>query len=237
MSGTPKNIAIIMDGNRRWSKLRQKPIINGYKQGVLSLKKIIKECVAYNISQLTVFAFSSENWRRSNYEVNLLMGLLEWYIKSEIAEIHQNNILFKVIGRKDRFSPKLVNLINSGINLTKYNTGLNLNIALDYGGRDDIIFAAKKIALDVRDKKLNVNYINEELFHKYLLSSEVDDIDLLIRTSGEKRISNFMLWQLNYSEIYYSNLFWPDFGVVEFHKSLNSYKKRERRFGVSVNEI
>ena len=233
MNYMPKNIGLIMDGNRRWSKNRSLPIIKGYKKGLKSLRKLIQVCPKYEIKQLTVFAFSTENWNRSVKEVSILLELMEWYLKSEIVELHKNNILFRSIGDKSKFSQNLIDLINQSEKITKNNTGLKLNVALNYGGREDIVYSSKKIAKLVKEKQINLEDIDTNLLHKNLFSSKVDDIDLLIRTSGEMRISNFMLWQIAYSEIYYTDVYWPEFNETELINALNSYKKRDRRYGSS----
>jgi len=233
MKNNLKNIGIIMDGNRRWSKAKGLPIIKGYKQGIAALKKVIETSSKYKINQLTVFAFSSENWDRSSSEVDLLLQLLEWYLKSEIAELHKKNIIFRSIGNKHRFPSNLSKLLTSAEDLTKKNTGLELNVALNYGGREDILSSVKSISKKVKKNMINLDDINFDLFRENLISSKVEDFDLLIRTSGEKRLSNFMFWQITYSEIYYSDILWPDFNEDEFLKAMDSYKKRERRFGAS----
>lgn len=233
MKNNLKNIGIIMDGNRRWSKSKGLPIIKGYKQGIAALKRVIEASTKYKIKQLTVFAFSSENWDRSNSEVEVLLQLLEWYLKSEIAELHRKNIIFRSIGNKYRFPSNLSKLLTSAEDLTMSNTGLELNVALNYGGREDILSSVKSISKKVEKNIINLDDINFDLFRENLISSKVEDFDLLIRTSGEKRLSNFMFWQITYSEIYYSDVLWPDFNEDEFLKAIDSYKKRERRFGAS----
>ncbi len=235
MNEMPMNIGVIMDGNRRWAKNRSLPIIKGYKNGLKSLKNLIKLCPKYNISQLTVFAFSTENWKRCVSEVKILLELMEWYLKSEIADIHKNNISFNAVGDKSKFPNNLIDLINYCEKITQNNTGLELNVALNYGGREDIVHASVEIAKLIQEKKITLDDIDYNFFQNHLYSSKVKDIDLLIRTSGEMRLSNFILCQIAYSEIYYSNKYWPEFDENEFIKALNSFKKRERRFGSSSN--
>lgn len=224
-----------MDGNRRWSKLKGLPIIKGYKKGLNTLKKVIQSSLKYKMNQLTVFAFSSENWYRAKAEVDILLQLMEWYLKSEIANLHEKNILFRCIGKKEKFSNNLLKLLNSAENLTKNNSGLELNVALDYGGREDFLACVENISKKIENKEIYIQDINQNLIRDNLISSKVEDFDLLIRTSGEKRLSNFMFWQIAYSEIYYTDVLWPEFNEAEFLKAISTYNKRERRFGSSSN--
>ena len=211
MSNNPKNIAVIMDGNRRWSNSRGLPFIAGYKKGAKVLKNIINRCIELNIQELTVFAFSTENFNRKPDEVKTLFTLLEKFLKSEIAELNYNNIVLKIIGNKISLNKKLIELISYSEELTKKNDGMKLNVAINYGGKLDLIHAIKKISGLVKENKLSVENINEKIVSDNLLSSNVSNIDLLIRTSGEQRLSNFMFWQLAYAELYFTNTFWPDF--------------------------
>ena len=231
----PKNVAIIMDGNRRWASLRGISTVNGHKKGAENLKKIIRRCNELNIEELSVFAFSTENWNRLPSEVNSLISLIERYLKSEIEEMYKNNLIFKVIGNRKVFKSSLVNLIDYAEKLTSENMGMRLNVALNYGGRQDIVSACKKISEKIRNNLLDVKEINEDIVLKNLMSREINDIDLLIRTSGEKRISNFLPWQLSYSELYFSELMWPDFNEQELEIAFESFSKRQRRFGSSIN--
>ena len=202
MSSYPKNIGIIMDGNRRWASKVGVPYIEGHRKGAKVLKKIISFAGRNNISELTVFAFSTENWKRSDLEVKTLINLFEWFIKAEIVDINSNNVLFRSIGDKEKFPKSLRNLLLHAETITKKNEGLRLNIALNYGGKADIIYAAKNIAHAAVHNRININNLDERLFSNYLYSQNISDFDLIIRTSGEQRLSNFMLWQSSYSEVF-----------------------------------
>ena len=230
----PKHIAIIMDGNRRWAEKRSLPIHTGHSRGARNLKKIIYECINLNVNELTVFAFSTENWSRSEIEVKGLLKLFEMYVKSEIAEMNFNDIIFKAIGDRSLFSESINKLLYLGENLTKNNTGMKLNICLNYGGLLDIVSATKSIALQVKNKSLHMSEIDEKCFRDNLLSSQVNDVDLLIRTSGENRISNFLPVQLSYSEFYFTDILWPDFQKKDLLKAFDSFSKRDRRYGSGI---
>jgi len=229
----PKNIGIIMDGNRRWANKRFISNFSGHAKGAKALKSIVKRCVEINIEQLTVFAFSTENWNRMPSEINSLMKLFENYIKSEIAEVHKNNLVFRVIGNKEKISTSLLSLIDYSVELTKDNTGMNFNVCLDYGGKSDILEAVKSIANKIQNKEIIVEDIDTETFTGQLLSCEIKDLDLLIRTSGETRLSNFMLWQMAYTELYFSNKLWPDFSTDDLDSAIRFYSNRDRRYGAS----
>lgn len=220
-----------MDGNGRWAKARGLPRIFGHKKGAQRVKEIIKESKKVGIEVLTLFTFSTENWSRPKYEINFIFAFLENFIEKNKNLLIKEGVNLCTIGRKGRLSKKLLNTISEIQEKTKDNTFLTVNLALDYGGRWDIANAAKRIAKDVENQKLQVSDINEEMFSNYLLTSKIIDPDLLIRSSGEIRISNFLLWQLAYSELYFSKILWPDFDKVEFLKALNVYSKRKRRFG------
>ena len=230
----PINVGIIMDGNRRWAESRGLPPIIGHQKGARVVKKIIKQAVIRNVNQLTFFAFSTENWSRSDSEINALFSLFEWYIKSNISELKKNNVIFKVIGDKTQLSLSLKDLIEKSEDLTKDNSGLSLNVAINYGGKIDILHAVKSICSEVNSDKIEIKDVSENTIQKHLLSSYIEDIDLLIRTSGERRVSNFLLWQIAYSEIYFSNTMWPDYSEKDFDLALNDYKLRERRYGSSL---
>ncbi len=229
----PNCLAIIMDGNRRWARRNGLSIFEGHKQGVKSIKKIIKISIEKKIDNLVLFAFSSENWSRPAKEVSGLLKLFEWYLKSEIAELNNQNICLRFVGEKSAFSSKIVNIINYSEELTKKNTKLNLHIAINYGGKNDLLYSFKNIFKTFRSKNFDEKDINIETIRSNLLSKEVPDIDLLIRTSGEKRISNFMIWQLAYAELYFTDVLWPDFNEDELQKALDYYSLRDRRFGSS----
>lgn len=223
-SRIPSHIAIIMDGNGRWAERRGLPRTLGHKEGAVALRKIITYAGEIGIKYLTVYAFSTENWRRSKDEVDALMFLFKTYLKNEEKNIMKNNVRFLVSGRKDGVSLPLLKAIKNLEDKSKDNTGLTLNIAFNYGGRAEIIDAVNSIL------KLKKDHIDEENFSKYLYS-DMPDPELLIRTSGELRISNFLLWQIAYSEIYVTEALWPDFDEKELDKAIESYNGRDRRFG------
>ena len=220
----PKHIAIIMDGNGRWAKRRGLPRTLGHREGAKALRKIITHAAKLGIKHLTVYAFSTENWKRSKEEVEALMFLFKTYLKGEEKNIMENNIKFTVSGREENVSESLLTAIKKLEDLSKDNTGLNLNIAFNYGGRAEIIDGINRLLKEGKKE------IKEEEFSKYMYR-DIPDPELLIRTSGELRISNFLLWQIAYSEIYIIDTLWPDFDEKELEKAIESYNKRDRRFG------
>lgn len=225
----PEHVAIIMDGNGRWAKERNKPRVFGHKEGAATLRRTLEYCKKLGIKYLTVYAFSTENWKRSKDEVDALMLLFKTYINSERDNLIKNKIRFMVSGREDGVNESLMSAIRKLEEDTSKDFETTLNIAFNYGGRAEIVDAVNKI---IRDKKEN---ITEEDFKKYLYN-DIPDPDLLIRTSGEFRISNFLLWQIAYSEIYITDKYWPDFDEDEMMKALESYSKRERRFGGRLDD-
>lgn len=227
----PKHIAIIMDGNRRWAKSKGKPAGFGHKEGAKVLEKIVRYANKIGIEHITVYAFSTENWKRSQEEVSTLMGILRWYLKDCVKKSMKNNVRCRVIGRKEELSPDIVQSIENLEEKTKNNTGLNFTIAINYGGRDEITRAVKKIAADVKAGKINPDDITEQTITDNLDTRELPDPDLLIRTSGEQRLSNYLPWQLAYTEFYFTDTYWPDFSKEELIKAFEKYNKRERRFG------
>lgn len=229
----PKHVAIIMDGNGRWAKERGKIRLNGHRAGIKAVRDAIKVASIKGIERLTLFAFSSENWKRPNEEVSGLMELFAWAMSNEVKSLHENNVKLCVLGDKTRLSKHLQGLINDACNLTKNNTGLILNIAVNYGGRWDIVQAVRKIIEN--NAEIKPSEINEELITSHL--SDSHDVDLLIRTGGEERISNFLLWQLAYSEIYVTDTLWPDFNQAEFEKAIAWFGGRERRFGLTGDQV
>ena len=220
----PNHIAIIMDGNGRWAKKKGLPRTFGHKEGAVALRKIITHAAKIGVKYLTVYAFSTENWKRSQEEVSALMFLFKSYIKNEEKNIMENNIRFMVSGRRENVSKSLLEAIDNLQEKSKNNSGLTFNIAFNYGGRAEILDAVNRILKSGRTE------ITEEEFSKYLYNN-IPDPELLIRTSGELRISNFLLWQIAYSEIYVTDTLWPDFDEEELDKAIESYNKRERRFG------
>ena len=227
----PKHIAIIMDGNGRWAIKKGFPRTFGHNKGVNVLKEIIKVSKNIGCKTLTVYAFSTENWSRPAKEVDFLIDLFEKVINKEIEQIHKNLIRINFIGDLTPFPEGLKLIINNAESLTKYNQDFTLNICINYGGRQEIVKVAKKIALMYFAGEIKPDEINENLFQSELLLKGSNDPELLIRTSGEKRISNFLLWQLAYSEIYVTDVLWPDFDKIEFFKAIIDYQSRDRRFG------
>lgn len=227
----PGHIAIIMDGNGRWAKRRGLPRIAGHKAGVKAVKRIVRAAGDLEISVLTLFTFSQENWKRPKNEVSAIMKLLYETTKREINDLDKNNVKLMTTGRTEELSPRRRQILQEAIERTKDNTGLVLNLALNYGGRTEILDAVKKIAGDVKRGKLNPEQLTEESFSDYLYTNNLPDPDLLIRTSGEMRISNFLLWQTSYTELYVTDVLWPNFSVRDFYQAIRDYQNRERRFG------
>ena len=222
-----RHIAIIMDGNRRWAKEHNMPTAFGHKKGVESLKTTLRACNDFGIKYLTVYAFSTENWNRKLEEVNFLMDLLANTLKNELAEMHANGVVINFIGDLTRLKPKLQKILDKSVKVTKNNTGVHLQIAFNYGARDEIVHAVKKI---IRDGAKEED-INEDLITKNLYTSGIPDPDLLIRTGGEIRISNYLLWQIAYSELLIMPEFWPDFDKNSLSKALREFQNRQRRYG------
>ena len=227
----PEHIAIIMDGNGRWATKKGLPRSFGHNKGVSVLKEIIKASKNLGCKVLTVYAFSTENWTRPSKEVDYLINLFEKVLKKEIDELHQESIKIKFIGELSPFPNTLKSIINTSEELTKNNKNFILNVCVNYGGRQEIVKVAKEIALKTFSGEIKPSDVDEELINSELLTEGIKDPELLIRTSGEKRISNFLLWQVAYSEIYISEVFWPDFDEFEFLKAIIDYQSRNRRFG------
>ncbi len=232
-----KHVCIIMDGNGRWAKKRFMPRFAGHKAGLSSLRKIVSASVEQNIQALTIFAFSSENWRRPEKEVGLLMELFATALTREVKKLHDNNIQLRVMGDLSAFSDKLNILIAEAIALTKNNNGLILNVAANYGGRWDITQATQQIAQNVQQGILLPEEINESTIEAYLSLKDQPEPDLFIRTGGEKRISNFVLWQLAYCEFYFTDVLWPDFNKKIFLEAIESFSSRQRRFGRTGDQL
>lgn len=231
LGAMPKHIAFIMDGNGRWAKRKGMPRLVGHNAGTETLKKIVKESKRLGIPYITFYAFSTENWKRPSDEVNGLMNILVKFIQSEIQEIHSNHIKINILGDIDRLPAYAREQVDFATQLTKDNTEMHFNIALNYGGRDEIIQAVKRIVADVQNQKIEIEQIDENLFPAYLYTNGMPDPDLLIRTSGEVRLSNFLLWQLAYSELTFVDVFWPDFDEMAYQKAISDYQNRNRRFG------
>lgn len=227
----PKHIGIIMDGNGRWAKKRFLPRIAGHKEGMKRVIDIVEESCKIGIKTLTLYAFSTENWKRPKEEVNALMDILTVYINSQLKRILENNIIFRVVGDYSKLPSSIVNLLDNSIEKTKANTGMVLNIALNYGGRSEIISSVKSLCNDVLNEKFDISNLNEENFKNYLYTKENSDLDLIIRTGGEKRISNFMLYQLAYSEFYFTDCLWPEFYSEDLYDAIFDFQNRNRRFG------
>ena len=225
----PNHIAIILDGNGRWAKKRGMPRTYGHQEGVKRLLEVARECSEIGVKELTVFAFSTENWNRPKDEVEYLMTTPVDYFKENFERLHETNMKVRFVGRKDRFPIQTLDAINKIMIETEDNSGMIFNIAFDYGGRYDIVETAKVIAGRVVNKDISIEEITEEYFAEELLIN--NNVDLLIRTSGELRISNFMLWQTAYAEYYFTKCLWPDFNKKELLKSIESFQKRKRRFG------
>ena len=227
----PKHIAIIMDGNRRWARQRMLPVKMGHKEGAETLKKVVRYANKRGIEYITVYAFSTENWKREKEEVDSLMALLEYYLDQFSEEADTENIVIKVIGRRNELSDNLLKKIDETVERTKNNTGIIFTIALNYGGRDELVTAIKGIAEDTKNNKINLEDINENLISNYLYTKSMPDPDLMIRTSGELRTSNFLPWQLVYSEFLFLDKLWPDFNEEDLEEAIKVFSKRNRKFG------
>lgn len=226
-----QHIAIIMDGNRRWAKNHMLPSAVGHQKGVESLKSTMRSFNKFGIKYLTVYAFSTENWNRKKEEVDFLMNLLAKTLTDELDEMHKENVKIKFVGNIERLNPKLIEILKNAENKTKNNTGVNLQIAFNYGARDEIVNAVKKIAQKALDGEIKIGEIDEKLVSENLYTAKIPDPDLLIRTGGEKRISNYLLWQIAYSEVYVTEKFWPEFDENALTEAILEFEKRNRRYG------
>ena len=233
----PQHVAIIMDGNGRWAERNGKHRVFGHKHGVKSLRKAIAFAREKNIQVLTIFAFSSENWKRPEREVNMLMELFFTVLGSEVKKLNKHNIKLKIIGELTGFSQRLQQKVLEAEQLTENNTGLVVNVAANYGGRWDITQAAKKIALLVAKGELGADDVDESLFGKLMTLHQLPAVDLMIRTGGDQRISNFLLWQLAYAELYFTDILWPDFDNAAFQHALDIFSGKERRFGMTSEQV
>ncbi|MBF0463949.1 MAG: di-trans,poly-cis-decaprenylcistransferase [Nitrospirae bacterium] len=222
-----------MDGNGRWANLRGRPRVEGHKQGAHRTKEIIEAAAELGIKVLTLYAFSIENWKRPEFEVDTLMDLLDYYLQTEILELLQKGIVFKVIGNREKLPDKIRYLIDQAEDMTASNTGMLLLMAISYGGRDDILRAVRKMAQNGED----IVNLSEELFVEHLDTAGCGMVDLIIRTGGEKRISNFLIWQAAYAELYFTDTLWPDFTKEDFYEAMEDYKSRQRRFGAIPEDI
>ena len=236
-SSLPKHVAVVMDGNGRWANKRHLPRAAGHKAGVKATRAIVENCAKKGIEALTIFAFSSENWNRPKDEVSSLMSLFVSTITAEVKKLDKKNVRVRFIGDRTRFSEKLQQSIEKSEELTRDNTGLQLNIAANYGGRWDIVNTCRRLAQAVKDGAVAVDDIDEEMFDSSISLSEVPAPDLFVRTGGEQRISNFLIWQLAYSELYFVDTLWPDFSDEDFEASLDWYAGRQRRFGKTGQQL
>ena len=234
---SPRHVAIIMDGNGRWASRRRLPRFAGHKAGVETVKGVVRACGEKGIEVLTLFAFSSENWRRPQEEVGLLMGLFMTALEQQVRKLHEHNIRLRIIGDRSAFSSMLQERIEAAETLTRDNSGLNLVIAANYGGRWDMTEAARAIARRVQSGELTPDQVNPELVHSLLSLADLPEPDLFIRTGGEKRVSNFLLWQLAYTELYFTDTLWPDFDRQAFEGALASFATRQRRFGRTGDQV
>ncbi len=231
----PKHIAVIMDGNGRWAQGQGLPRIEGHRRGVTSVRKIVEECTRLGIGQLTLYCLSSENWKRPEHELSMLMTLLEQFVIEERAEIMRQNIRFGTIGRRDGLTDSVLAEIQKTIDLSSDNDGMKLCLALNYGSRGEIVDAVKQIAADVQSGKLAVEDISEKTIDAHLYTAGSDDPDLVIRTAGEMRVSNFLLWQISYAELWVTQKCWPEFREPDLHAAIRDFANRDRRFG-GLNE-
>jgi undecaprenyl diphosphate synthase len=227
----PRHVAIIMDGNGRWAKMRGLPRTAGHKRGAEAVRNAVTAAGRLGVSYLTLFGFSSENWKRPEGEVRALMGLLRLYLRNEVSELHKNNVRLRVLGDRTRLEPDIVALIEESEAKTAGNGGLTLLLALSYGGRQELAGAARQLAMDARDGKIDPTTIDEDCFAARLFTAGLPDPDLLIRTSGERRISNFLLWQCAYAEMLFLDVLWPDFSEEDLEQAVNDFMGRDRRYG------
>jgi len=229
----PVHVAIIMDGNGRWAKQRGMSRINGHRKGADAVRRVVRACREEGIPWLTLYAFSEENWKRPPKEIQGLMGLLSAFLKSELKELQENGIRLRCIGRIDKLPSPVRNALRETMSITESNTGMQLTLALSYGGRQELVDAFTSIAEQVRRGTVDPETITETLISQHLYAPDMPEPDLLIRTSGEQRVSNFLLWQIAYTEFYLTSCLWPDFGKEELLKALAEFRKRKRTFGGS----
>ncbi|HEV7689476.1 MAG TPA: isoprenyl transferase [Hyphomonadaceae bacterium] len=227
----PRHVAIIMDGNGRWAKARGLPRALGHKEGVEALRRAVEASRDLGLSHLSVYAFSTENWNRPQPEIDALFDLLRVFVKRDLARLHKDGVRIRIVGSRDGLNPDIIELIDEAIELTKNNTRLNLNIAFNYGGRGEIVAAVKEIARAVEQGKIKPDQIDEAMISKALWTAESPDPDLVIRTSGELRLSNFLLWSGAYAELMFMDTWWPDFNKESLEKAIDAYRRRDRRFG------
>ncbi len=233
----PRHIAIIMDGNGRWAKRRNQPRVFGHRQGAKSVRKVVEAAARLGINNLTLYAFSTENWNRPKHEIKTLMKLLVNALKNELGLMMKNNIRLNAIGHTDMMPTNVQQELQEVLDETKENSGLVLTLALSYGARQEILRAVQEISHKVKNNIISVENVDDNIINKHLYTQNLPDVDLLIRTSGEVRISNFLLWQIAYAELYFTDELWPDFNETSLHKAITDYQKRERRFGKTSEQI
>ena len=233
--GVPLHLAVIMDGNGRWAKARGLPRTAGHKRGADAARRTVTAAAKMGLRYLTLYSFSSENWKRPVDEVNDLMGLLRWYLKNEVRELHKNGIRLRVVGERSRLDQEILDLIEEGEGLTRSNAQMDLIMALSYGSRQEMVAAMQDMARAVAEGRLSPEEIDERAFEQRLWTSDIPDPDLILRTSGEQRLSNFLLWQSAYSELMFVDCLWPDFGEAELTAAIEEFRRRDRRYGASVS--
>ena len=237
LTNIPSHVAIIMDGNGRWAKTKGKNRIFGHRNGAKAVQKIVKEAARLGIKNLTLYAFSTENWKRPKTEINTLMSLLFSALKKELSQMVENNISLNAIGNLNKL-PEAVRIeLNETIALTQNNSGMVLTLALNYGGKEELTQAFMEIAVKVKNSIISPENVDETIINRHLYTQNLPDVDLLIRTSGEQRISNFLLWKIAYAELYFSEVLWPEFNESDFHLAIHNYQKRERRFGKTSEQL
>jgi undecaprenyl diphosphate synthase len=228
---TPVHVAIIMDGNGRWAKSRGLPRFEGHRRGLEAVRRAVRSAIEHDVRYLTIYSFSAENWRRPPEEVAMLMGLLKRFIRNDLADLHKNGVRVRIIGERDNLAADIAGLLTEAESLTKDNVGLTLIVAFNYGARQEMVSAARRLAVDIREGRVDFDAIGEDEFAARLDTAGVPDPDLIIRTSGEMRLSNFLLWQAAYAELVFLPILWPDFDDAAFVSALQQYAARERRFG------
>ena len=233
----PNHVAIIMDGNGRWAKLKGKNRLYGHKNGIKAVQKIVEYATKIKIKNLTLYAFSTENWNRPKKEIDTLMSILINTLRKEINKMIENNVQFKCIGDLSQLPANVIKEVKETVKKTSKNNGLVLTLALNYGFKKELICAIKNLAVKVKNNLISIDKIDEKIVNNHLHSGELPSVDLLIRTSGEQRISNFLLWQISYAELFFSEVFWPDFDEIHFEKAIRNYNNRERRFGKTSEQI
>ena len=237
LTNIPSHVAIIMDGNGRWAKTKGKNRLFGHRNGAKAVQKIVKEAVRLGIKNLTLYAFSTENWKRPKTEINTLMSLLVSALKKELSQMVENNISLNAIGNLNKLPKAVRTELNETIALTQNNSGMVLTLALNYGGKEELTQAFKEMAFKVKNNIISPENVDETIINKHLYTQNLPDVDLLIRTSGEQRISNFLLWKIAYAELYFSEVLWPEFNESDFHLAIHNYQKRERRFGKTSEQL